>query len=103
MGKEIKFYIPKDLTIPTDLILRVGDTQVNYERIHHGFRFHILEDNEIKAIEIAKLITSRMISEHDESQHGVTWVTVDLKVVPQEERYKVGTDIDWTFRVRDSY
>lgn len=102
-GNNIRFYIPDSLTIPTDLILYVEDTYVNYKRIHGGFRFHIHEDDEIKAMGIAKQIADRMIFEHDESEHGVTWCTVEFKIVEQEERYKIGTDIDWFYRIRDSY
>ncbi len=100
---DIKFYIPKDLTIPTDLALYVGDTYVKYERISGGFRFYICEDDESKAMKIAEQIAEQIIDEHDESAHGVTWRTVELKIVEQEERYKVGTNIDWFFRIRDSY
>ena len=103
MENEIKFYIPKSLTIPTDLILYVGDTCVEYERILGGFRFHISENNEDKAMNIAKQIAEQMIREHDESEHGVSWRTVDFKIVEQDGRFKIGTDIDWFYRVRDSY
>lgn len=100
---DIRFYIPKDETIPTDLCLHVGDVRVTYKRIQGGFRFHILLDDEAEAMEIAKKIIRQMIRDHDESQHGVSWRTVAILVVPQEERYKFGTIIDWKYRVRDSY
>ena len=100
---EIKFYIPKNETIPTDLRLYVGDIYVNYECIKSGFRFHILVDDEDKAIDVAKEITDKMKLEHDESQHGVSWRTISLAVVPQDERYRIDTVVDWIYRVRDSY
>lgn len=100
---DIKFYIPNDETIPTELRLYVGDVYVTYERANGGFTFHILIDDEEKAMEVAKEIVKKMIIEHDESQHGVSWRTVSLKVIPQEERYKIGTLIEWKYRVRDSY
>ena len=100
---EIKFYIPKNETIPTDLRLYVGDIYVHYERIKSGFRFHILVDDEDKAIDVAKEITDKMKLEHDESQHGVSWRTISLAVVPQDERYRIDTVVDWIYRVRDSY
>ena len=99
---EIKFYIPKDETIPTDLKLYVDDVYVKYERIDGGFRFVLLDDEE-KAMEVVNEIVQKMIREHDESQHSVSWRTVSLEVVPQEERYKIGTIIEWKYRVRDSY
>lgn len=100
---QISFYIPKDETIPTDLRLYVGDVYVHYERIRNGFRFHILVDDENKAIDIAKEISDKMNREHDESQHGVSWITISLEVVPQDERNRIDTIVDWTYRVRDSY
>lgn len=100
---DIKFYIPKGETVPTDMRLYVGDVYVTYHRIDNGFRFEILLDDENKAMEVAEKIVSRMKYEHDEAQHGVSWRTVSLDVVPQEDRYKIGTIIDWKYRVRDSY
>lgn len=100
---DIKFYIPDDETIPTELRLYVGDVYVTYERTNGGFTFHILLNDEEKAMEVAKEIVQKMIREHDESQHGVSWETVSLKVIPQEVRYKIGTLIEWKYRVRDSY
>lgn len=100
---EIRFFIPKDETIPTDLRLLVGDVYVRYERIKSGFRFHISVNDEDKAIDVAKEITDKMKREHDESQHGVSWRTVSLEVVPQDERYRIDTVVDWIYRVRDSY
>ena len=100
---EIRFYIPKDETIPTDLRLFVGDVYVRYERIKSGFRFNISVNDEDKAIDVAKEIADKMKREHDESQHGVSWRTISLEVVPQDERYRIDTVVDWIYRVRDSY
>ena len=100
---KIQFYIPKDETIPTDLRLYVGDVYVEYDRIEGGFRFLVLLDDEEKAMEVVNEIVQKMIMEHDESSHGVSWRTVSLEVAPQEERYKIGTIIEWKYRVRDSY
>ena len=52
---------------------------------------------------IAERITQVMRSEHDESEHGVSWRTESLRIVSQEERYRSGTIVDWKYRVRDSY
>ena len=100
---DIRFYIPKSETVPTDLRLYVGDVFVTYERIKDGFRFHISLDQEDEAMKVAEEIIQQMIWDHDESQHGVSWRTVSLEVVPQELRYKFDTIIDWHYRVRDSY
>ena len=100
---KIEFYIPKDETIPTDLRLYVDDEYVHYERIQGGFRFVISTDDESDAMKIAMAIIEKMIMEHDESEHGVRWQTVSIEIVPQDERYRVNTIIDWKYRVRDSY
>lgn len=100
---DIKFYIPSDETIPTDLRLYVGKVYVKYERIKNGFRFFVLLDDEEQAMKVAEEIVQQMILSHDESQHGVSWRTVSLEVVPQDAGYKVDTIIDWKYRVRDSY
>lgn len=100
---NIKFYIPKDETIPTDLRLYVGDVYVRYERIEGGFRFDISLDDENEAMKVANEIVQTIMWEHDESQHGVSWRTVSLEVIPQDERYKANTIIAWKYRVRDSY
>ena len=100
---DIRFYIPKGETIPTDLMLMAGDVPVVYERIYSGFRFRISEDDEQKAMAIAERITQVMRSEHDESEHGVSWRTESLRIVSQEERYRSGTIVDCKYRVRVSY
>ena len=101
--RDIKFYIPKGETIPTDLLLYVGDVYVHYWRVDGGFRFSILLDDEQEAMKVAEEIVHKMKMEHDEPRHGISWRTVSLKIIPQEERYKVGTIIDWYYRVRDSF
>ena len=100
---EIKFFIPKDETIPTDLRLYCDDVYVTYERIKGGFAFRISLYDEEKAMEVAKKIVNQMKLEHDDSQHGVSWRTVSLEVIPQDERYQIDTLIEWKYRVRDSY
>lgn len=100
---DIKFYIPKDETIPTDLRLYVEGVYVTYHRIDNGFRFEILMDDENEAMKIAEKIVERMKFEHEEAQHGISWRTKSLVVIHQEERYKIGTIIDWEYYVRDSY
>lgn len=100
---DIRFYIPNGETIPTDLRLYVDDVYVKYERVIGGFVFHISLDDEVKAMEVAKTIIQQMIREHDESQHGVSWRTVSLEIIPQKKRYKIDTIVAWYYRVRDSY
>ncbi len=103
MKREIKFYVPASETIPTELRLYAGDKYVTYERIQSGFRFEILTDDEDEALAIAKDIAEIMIRDHSEPQHGISWRTISFSIVAQEERYRIGTLVDWTYRVRDSY
>lgn len=117
---KIQFYIPKSERIPTDLRLcvrrsaekevLVDGVYVTYERIYKvglpsesGFLFRISLKDEKEAMRIAEEIAQIMKADHDEAQHGVTWQTVSLAVVPQDERYRIDTLIKWKYRVRDSY
>lgn len=100
---NIKFYIPKSETVPTDLRLYVDDVYVEYHRIDNGFRFDVLLDDEAEAMKVVKKIVEKIKSEHDEPQHGISWRTKSLKVIPQEERYKISIIVDWEYYVRDSY
>jgi hypothetical protein len=113
MINKIQFYIPKDERIPTDLRLcvrrsaekevLVDDVYVTYRRIESGFLFIISLKDEEEAMRIAEDIVQVMKEDHDESQHGVSWRTVSLSVIPQEERYRIDTLVEWKYRVRDSY
>ena len=100
---DIRFYIPKSETIPTDLRLYVNDVYVEYHRIDDGFLFEILLDDEEESVRVAEKIVAQMKHEHDEPEHGVSWRTLSLRVIPQEERIKIGTWVEWKYRVRDSY
>lgn len=64
---------------------------------------YISLEDEQRAIGVAQEIVEKIKREHDEQEHGVSWRTVSLEIVPQEERYKIGTIIEWKYRVRDSY
>ena len=100
---DIKFYIPQGESIPTDLRLYVGENYVEYKRTDNGFLFETLIDDEDDAMKVVEQIVNKMKSEHDESEHGVSWRTISLAVVQQDERYKIGTWVEWKYRVRDSY
>lgn len=100
---DIRFYIPQDESIPTDLRLYVGENYVQYERTANGFLFKTLIDDEDDAMKVVEQIVNKMKSEHDESNHGISWRTISLAVVPQNERCKIGTWVEWKYRVRDSY
>ena len=63
----------------------------------------LLLDDEDEAMKVVKEIVNKMKSEHNEPQHGISWRTKSLVVIHQEERYRLGTIIDWEYYVRDSY
>ena len=98
---DIKFYIPKDITIPTDLRLVVDGVSVHYKRINGGFEFRIGVDDDAKAIEIANEIIAVMKNEHDESQHGVSWRTVSVELIPSDWDFE--RTVLWKYKVRDSF
>lgn len=103
MSDAIRFYVPKGETVPTDLRLYVGDVYVKYHRIDGGFLFEIMLDDDDDALKVAEEIVAQIQRDHAEPQHGVSWRTELLRIIPQEERYKIGTWVEWIYRVRDSY
>ena len=104
VNNDIRFYIPEGETIPTGLKLYVGDIYVEYKRLDGcTFRFWISTDDEKEALEVAQKIVNQMIADYDDPKHGVSRRTVSLEIVPQEERFRIDTIVDWKYRVRDSY
>ena len=98
---EIKFYNPGNLTIPTDLRLKVGDIYVEYERIPGGFKFIIDVTDEDIAMAVVERIIDRMKYEHSEPEHGISWRTISVAVT--SDTNSIYTVIEWKYRVRDSY
>ena len=76
---------------------------IECERTANGILFKTFIDDEDDAMKVVGQIVNKMKSELDESEHGVSWRTISLAVVPQDERYKIGTWVEWKYRVRDSY
>lgn len=101
---DIKFYIPERETIPTKLRLSVDEISMEYYPIESGFRFDVLapEDDALKAVEE---VVSKMKSEHSNPQHGISWRTESLKVIPRDKRYYSDDEtlIEWKYRVKDIY
>jgi len=104
---DIQFYIPPDIIVPTGLVLMVDGIRVDYEHYHFTdiFDFYIDTTDKELAMAIAERIVARIQKEHNDFKHGVTWRTVYLKIVTEDdyiERY--GTiRVTWKYRVRDSY
>ena len=98
---HIRFYIPSNELIPTNLQLEVGTIRVRYERILLGFRFTVYESDAGKARDVVDEIVKQMLIDHDEPQHGISWRTVSLEEV---QNPWVGCHVyEWFYRVRDSY
>ena len=99
---DIRFHIPKDQIIPTDLMLKVDDIMVRYCKIQGGFVFDVFTYDVEEARDIVQAVVKQMIVDHDESQHGVTWETVSLIQVSNASWIGCHS-FAWIYRVRDSY
>lgn len=104
---DIQFYIPPNITIPTGLVLMVDGIRVDYEHYHFTdvFDFYINTTDKELAMKVANKIVTRIQNEHNDFKHGVTWRTVHLTIVTEDdciERYGI-IRIMWKYRVRDSY
>lgn len=98
---DIKFFIPKGQTIPTVLELKVDDVPVTYMRIKGGFEFCVWLGDRDKAVRIVEEIVAKIKSEHDDPKHSVTWRTISIDVVEENERYEY-VCIWWKFYIRDA-
>lgn len=104
---DIQFYIPPNITVPTGLVLMVDGIRVDYEHYHYTevFDFYIDTTDKELAMKIANKIVARIQKEHNDFKHGVTWRTIYLKIVTEDdyiERYGI-IRIMWKYRVKDSY
>lgn len=77
---DIKFFIPDDQTIPTQLRLLVDGVHVYYEKMRNGFyyRFEIYTNDEDKAREIVEEC-ARIMSDQS-YDHGASWRTVKVEL-----------------------
>ena len=89
--------------IPTRMVIRVDGVEVIYNPLPDKFGYNFcmpsIED-EKKAIEIAESIATVM--ENQSFDHGASWRRTSIEIVPQKERYKIGTIVRVLFRVRDA-
>lgn len=99
---DIRFYVPSDEKVPTQLRLMVNDKQVTYWRLDdqlgYDFRFIDVSDDEAlaEAAEIAKIM------EWQSYDHGSQWRVTSIELVKQNERYRIGPIVRVLFRVRDA-
>ena len=99
---DIKFYIPKDESVPTQLRLRIdGDIDVYYDRSPSGgWKFWLFKFQNVTremAEAIVEEIWQRM--ENQSYDHGVSWRECGVREV-YEDRYSIEITID--YRVRDA-
>lgn len=104
---DIQFYIPPDITVPTGLALMVDGVRVDYEHYHitEVFDFYVDTTDKQLAMTIVDKIITCIQKEHNDFKHGVTWRTVYLEIVTDDdyiERYGI-IRVKWKYRVRDSY
>lgn len=104
---DIQFYIPPNITVPTGLVLMVDGVRVDYEHIYIKdiFDFYISTTDKELAMKIANKIVARIQKEHNDFKYGVTWRTIYLKILTEDdyiERYGI-IRIMWKYRVKDSY
>lgn len=100
---EIKFYIPKDETVPTHLRVRVDEgIDVYYDRLPDafGFKFDFFPHQGV-TLEMATAITDelvrRMVSQSYD--HGAQWRERGVREISQDA---YGISITVFFRVRDA-
>lgn len=101
---DIKFFIPDDQTIPTQLRLLVDGIHVYYEKMRNAlyYRFEVYTNDEDKAREIVEEC-ARIMSDQS-YDHGASWRTIKVELydvnkfkdVPLSFVYTVG------FRKRDA-
>lgn len=104
---DIQFYIPSNITVPTGLVLMVDGVRVDYEHYHYTevFGFYVDTTDKELAMKVVNKIITRIQNEHNDFKHGVTWRTIYLNIVTDDdyiERYGV-IRIMWHYRVKDSY
>lgn len=101
---DIKFYIPKSQTVPTQLRVVADGHHVYYDKVSDGFGYDFQffgGETEEEAYKIADEIVSIMRSQSYD--HGSEWRVVSKEVVKQDGRYYCGPIIRVMFRMRDSY
>lgn len=98
---NIKFYIPKGVTIPLMLRLNVDGTDVTYRGVEDGYEFTVWYVNKEKAMEVVQEIIEQIKLEHNDLKHGVTWVTTSLEITALNGRYGY-VSILWKYRIRDT-
>lgn len=95
---NIRFYIPKDQIIPTNLRLKADNVDVFYERLGDGlgYEFEVFTTDTDLAKNIVDTIADLMCSQSYD--HGAEWRVTYTKMIPQD--YSIVVQV--RFRVRDA-
>lgn len=101
---DIKFYIPKSQTVPTQLRVVADGHHVYYDKVPDGFGYDFQFFGGVTEEEASKIVDEIVSIMCNQSyDHGSEWRVDSKEVVKQEERYYCGPIIRVMFRVRDSY
>lgn len=103
---DIKQVVYNYETVPTELRASVDGVLITYKRIcsapYPKFRMLVEDDiSEEDAEKSAKALINRIIDDHDESEHGVSWRLRRLDYIGRDrlDRHEFVA----YYRVRDSY
>ena len=99
---DIKFYIPKDESIPTRLRLKVDGADVYYERVDSCFAYDFTLCG--KAKENATAIVDEIVRKmcNQSYDHGAMWRETNREVIEEAALDWECTIIRVHFRVRDA-
>lgn len=103
---EIKQVVYDYETVPTELRAMVDDVLITYKRTcsspYPGFRMIVENDiSEEEADKAARALMGKILDDHDETEHGVSWRMASFDYVGQDvlNRHEFVTH----YRIRDSY
>lgn len=103
LSVDVKFYIPKDETIPTQLRVKVDDKyDVYYDKSPEGFAydFRFFNDAKDHYETILDAIVSRMCSQSYD--HGASWRETKREIIKPTEKWWDDLIVRVYFRVRDA-
>ena len=103
---EIKQVVYNYETVPTELRAMVDDVLITYKRTcsapYPGFRMIVENDtSKEKAEKVARVLIDRIIDDHNESEHGVSWKLMSFDYMGRDTLDR--REFAAYYRVRDSY
>lgn len=103
---DIKFYIPSDETVPTQLRLLANGKIVNYHKVRDKFAydFTVYHATEEESKEIVDEIVRKMC--YQSYDHGAEWRVTNKEVIETfviSDNYTLSCTIRVSFYIKDSY